>query len=94
MALASVLCPDLIGREVELSILEDALLATLRGDGRVVILGGEAVMGKTRLVNRRVRAWLEEQRIAPERLELGLKGFDAPLAAYRLVARAATPSGG
>jgi class 3 adenylate cyclase len=51
MALARVLCPDLIGRDVELSILEDALLDTLRGDGRVVILGGEAGMGKTRLVN-------------------------------------------
>jgi class 3 adenylate cyclase len=51
MALARVLCPDLIGRDAELSILEDALLATLRGDGRVVIVGGEAGMGKTRLVN-------------------------------------------
>jgi class 3 adenylate cyclase len=50
MALARVLCAELIGREVELSVLEDALLATLRGDGRVVILGGEAGMGKTRLV--------------------------------------------
>src|SRR5580704_13697606 len=51
MALARVLCPDLIGRDAELSVLEDALLATLRGDGRVVIIGGEAGMGKTRLVN-------------------------------------------
>ena len=51
MALARVLCPDLIGRDVELSVLEDALLATLRGDGRVMIIGGEAGMGKTRLVN-------------------------------------------
>ncbi|HEV2034221.1 MAG TPA: AAA family ATPase [Candidatus Dormibacteraeota bacterium] len=50
MALNRVLCADLIGRETELSVLEDALLATLRGDGRVVILGGEAGMGKTRLV--------------------------------------------
>ena len=50
MALARVLCPTLIGRESELSALEDALLAALRGDGGVVILGGEAGMGKTRLV--------------------------------------------
>jgi class 3 adenylate cyclase len=57
MALARVLCPDLIGRDAELSVLEDALLATLRGDGRVVIVGGEAGMGKTRLVNElKVRA--------------------------------------
>lgn len=50
MSLARVLCPTLIGREAELSALEDALLAALRGDGGVVILGGEAGMGKTRLV--------------------------------------------
>jgi class 3 adenylate cyclase len=46
-----VLCPTLIGRENELSVLEDALLSALRGDGGVVIVGGEAGMGKTRLVN-------------------------------------------
>src|SRR2546430_16543494 len=51
MALARVLCPTTIGRESELSSLEDALLAALRGDGGVVILGGEAGMGKTRLVS-------------------------------------------
>jgi predicted ATPase/class 3 adenylate cyclase len=50
VALARVLCPTLIGRESELSSLEDALLGALRGDGGVVILGGEAGMGKTRLV--------------------------------------------
>src|ERR1700730_3039196 len=50
MALARVLCPTLVGRETELSSLEDALLAALRGDGGLVILGGEAGMGKTRLV--------------------------------------------
>jgi len=41
----------MIGREAELSTLEDALLSALRGDGGVVIVGGEAGMGKTRLVN-------------------------------------------
>src|SRR3981189_1687843 len=50
MELARVLCPPTIGRESALSALEDALLAALRGDGGVVILGGEAGMGKTRLV--------------------------------------------
>jgi len=50
MALARVLCPALVGRETELSALEDALLAALRGDGGVLIVGGEAGMGKTRLV--------------------------------------------
>jgi class 3 adenylate cyclase len=51
MELARVLCPTLVGRESELSTLEDALLSALRGDGGVVIVGGEAGMGKTRLVN-------------------------------------------
>ena len=50
MALARVLCEDLVGRQAEISLLEDALLAALRGDGGVVIVGGEAGMGKTRLV--------------------------------------------
>jgi len=51
MALSRVLCPTLVGRDAELSTLEDALLSALRGDGGVVIVGGEAVMGKTSLVN-------------------------------------------
>src|SRR5882672_5020919 len=51
MALSRVLCPTLVGRNPELSTLEDALLSALRGDGGVVIVGGEAGMGKTRLVN-------------------------------------------
>jgi hypothetical protein len=46
MALARVLCPTLIGRESELSTLEDALLSALRGDGGVVIVGGEAGMAR------------------------------------------------
>src|SRR4029077_9072426 len=51
MSIAQVLCEELVGRESEISLLEDALLATLRGDGGVVIVGGEAGMGKTRLVS-------------------------------------------
>src|SRR5258708_4905387 len=47
MALARVLCPTLIGRETELSALEDALLAALRGDGGGVLVGGGAGAGKT-----------------------------------------------
>jgi class 3 adenylate cyclase len=39
----------LIGREEELSLLEDALLAANRGEGQMVLLAGEAGMGKTRL---------------------------------------------
>lgn len=41
----------MVGREPELSLLEDALLSAMRADGGVVIVGGEAGLGKTRLVN-------------------------------------------
>jgi predicted ATPase/class 3 adenylate cyclase len=43
------LCPVLVGRGEELSILEDALLAANRGQGSVVALAGDAGLGKTRL---------------------------------------------
>ena len=49
MAVARVVSPALVGREAELSLLEDALLSALRGEGGVVVLGGEAGMGKSRL---------------------------------------------
>ena len=38
-----------MGRQQELSELEDALLSANRGDGRFVLLAGEAGIGKTRL---------------------------------------------
>jgi class 3 adenylate cyclase len=44
-----VLSPLLIGRQEELSRLEDALLSANRGDGRFLLLAGEAGIGKTRL---------------------------------------------
>jgi len=43
------LCPVLVGREQELTELEDALLAAIRGEGRMLLLAGDAGMGKTRL---------------------------------------------
>jgi class 3 adenylate cyclase len=53
--LQRVLSPVLIGRNEELSLLEDALLAANRGDGRFVLLGGEAGIGKTRLATELTR---------------------------------------
>lgn len=44
-----VLCPVMVGREKELTYVEDALLAAVRGEGRLVLLAGDAGMGKTRL---------------------------------------------
>jgi len=51
MAIERALCPALVGREGELTILEDALLDAHRGEGQVVILAGEAGLGKTRLAS-------------------------------------------
>jgi class 3 adenylate cyclase/tetratricopeptide (TPR) repeat protein len=51
MALARVVSPKLVGRDEEISLLEDDLLSALRGEGGAVVLGGEAGMGKSRLVH-------------------------------------------
>jgi predicted ATPase len=45
------LCPVLVGRADQLEALEDALLASNRGEGQVVVLAGEAGMGKSRLAD-------------------------------------------
>ncbi|MGN6170002.1 MAG: ATP-binding protein, partial [Solirubrobacteraceae bacterium] len=46
-----VRCPRLVGRDEQLFVLEDALLAAHGGESRFVALGGEAGIGKTRLAN-------------------------------------------
>jgi len=42
--------PELIGRDAELSLLQAALAEARDGDGRVVLIEGDAGLGKTRLV--------------------------------------------
>src|SRR5262245_40239047 len=50
--LKQALCDALVGRDAELSALEDALLTVGRdGSGGLVLLEGEAGMGKTRLAH-------------------------------------------
>ena len=45
----SVLCPLLIGRAVEIGILDRALDSVYSGKGQTILIAGEAGMGKTRL---------------------------------------------
>lgn len=45
-----VVCPVLIGREQELSLLERSLKQALTGQGQVLLISGEAGVGKTRLL--------------------------------------------
>jgi len=45
----TALCPVTIGREREMERLRDALEAGCAGDGRTVVLAGDAGLGKTRL---------------------------------------------
>ncbi len=50
------LCPVIIGREDEIAILDEALRASHRGDGRAVVFAGDASIGKTRLVDELARS--------------------------------------
>ncbi len=59
MAIAGVLCPVLVGRDEQLADLEDSLLAACGGEGQMVVLLGEAGIGKTRLTNELERRALD-----------------------------------
>jgi class 3 adenylate cyclase len=50
-----VVSPVLVGRDHELSLLEDSLVSANLGESRFVVLAGEAGMGKTRLATELTR---------------------------------------
>jgi predicted ATPase len=51
-----VLCPAIVGREAERSVLRDALAGAMAGEGQCVLLVGEPGIGKSRLA-REVAGW-------------------------------------
>jgi DNA-binding CsgD family transcriptional regulator len=45
-----ILCPTLVGRETELAALDALLAEAIRGSGRTALIGGDAGIGKSRLL--------------------------------------------
>jgi len=100
----SVVCPILIGRTAEMAALQECIEATASGQGGVILLSGEAGIGKSRLVAELQRAasalafqLLGGQCFPADRscpyaplLDL-LRAFLAPLSATE-IARALEPS--
>jgi DNA-binding CsgD family transcriptional regulator/tetratricopeptide (TPR) repeat protein len=60
-------CPDLVGREAELSTLDALLGRSIDGQSTTVVVGGDAGVGKTRLV----RAFAERARARGARVVWG-----------------------
>ncbi len=56
----AVLSPSLVGRDGDLDALHDAYSDSITGSTRAVIVGGEAGIGKTRLVDEFVRSLPED----------------------------------
>jgi adenylate cyclase len=84
--------PAVVGRLAEaanLSVLGEVtnLAARLQAQSPA----GEVTMSEE--AHRRVRDWLAERQIEPERLELELKGFGAPVVAFRVRGGAVAPAG-
>src|SRR5438270_6098152 len=57
MASESVLCPVLVGRGPELALLEERARKAAEGEGRAVLIAGDAGIGKTRLVTELIAHW-------------------------------------
>jgi predicted ATPase len=60
MGMANMLCPIIVGRSNDLAVLAEALDAACRGAGSVVLITGEAGVGKSRLL-REVRGRCTER---------------------------------
>lgn len=50
LANKQVVCPVMIGREADLAALQEIVEQAKRGEGQVAPIGGEAGIGKSRLV--------------------------------------------
>jgi class 3 adenylate cyclase/two-component SAPR family response regulator len=72
--------PALVGREAEVAVLGEALAEVTSGHGGVVIISGEAGLGKTRLVEESRKLFMDWVRSCPERLPLWLEGRAASYA--------------
>src|SRR6202011_2369467 len=88
-AVSSMLCPVLVGREEHARALRVGLDAALAGTGRVVVLCGEAGVGKSRLARELVTEAREHCTVLTGRAlaghgSTGLRAFaDALQSAFR-----------
>src|SRR5215210_3239842 len=57
--------PPLVGREREQALLRDQLAAALAGEGGLVLIGGEAGIGKTALAEALLREAAEQGALVP-----------------------------
>jgi class 3 adenylate cyclase len=73
---ATARCPVLIRRDDQLATLEDALLEARRGRGRLLVVAGEAGIGKTRLTSELAR---QARRLDSEVLSGGCSEADLSL---------------
>jgi ATP/maltotriose-dependent transcriptional regulator MalT len=89
-------CPQFIGRREELSWLQERLHGACNGRGGLVLVAGEAGVGKTRLINevvdrhRRPEIRILEGRCSPFETELSYGPF---VEAFRGLTRSLTPPG-
>jgi tetratricopeptide (TPR) repeat protein len=74
----------LIGRDTELSMLKDRWEQAIEGMGQIVLLIGEAGLGKSRLV-REIREFAADQPAAPEIIELRCSQSHQAASLYPLV---------